>query len=316
VESALPTWREAWTAALYGPNGFYRSTRPRDTFRTSVHASALFASAILALARRHGLRHVVDMGAGGGELLGHLHSADPSLRLTGVDLAPRPEGLPSAVAWHQEMPPGVEALLVANEWLDNVPCDVVEADDHGEVRLVHVDPVSGREELGAVVDDPWLSRWWPLRGPGSRAEVGSTRDEAWSDVLDHIGRGVAIAVDYGHTRSSRPNFGSLRSYRDGQEVDVVPDGSRDLTAHVAVDSLPQDRRCSQRDALRDLGVDATRPPLTLASVDPAGYVRALSRASQAAELTAVGGLGDFTWVIEAIGLELAGSSARVPDSQC
>jgi SAM-dependent MidA family methyltransferase len=302
VQSALPTWHDAWTTALYGPNGFYRRTRPRETFRTSVHVSALFASAILEQARRYGLRHIVDMGAGGGELLGQLHAADPGLRLTGVDLAHRPVGLPDEVSWCPEVPEGVEALLVANEWLDNVPCDIVEVDEHGEVRLVHVDPVSGREELGEVVDDPWLNRWWALDTPGSRAEVGRTRDEAWSDVLERMGQGLAIAVDYGHTRSSRPTFGSLRSYRDGQEVDVAPDGRRDLTAHVAVDSLPQDRRCSQREALLDLGVDGARPPLTLASANPAGYVRALTRASQAGELTAVGGLGDFTWVIREVGL--------------
>ena len=59
----------------------------------------------------------------------------------------------------------------------------------------------------------------------------------------------------------------------------------------------------QRDALRVLGIDGARPPLSLATTDPAGYVRALSRASQAAELTAEGGLGDHWWVFEPVTIE-------------
>jgi hypothetical protein len=75
----------------------------------------------------------------------------------------------------------------------------------------------------------------------------------------------------------------------------VPDGSCDLTAHVAMDSLPG-LRLTQRAALRALGVDGARPPLTLAAADPAGYVRALAAASQAAELLAPASLGAFTWL--------------------
>jgi hypothetical protein len=53
----------------------------------------------------------------------------------------------------------------------------------------------------------------------------------------------------------------------------------------------------QREALRDLGVDGARPPLALASSDPAAYLAGLAAASQAAELTARHGLGDFWWVV-------------------
>jgi SAM-dependent MidA family methyltransferase len=308
--TALPTWREAWENALYGPDGFYLCSRPGEHFRTSVHASPLFAEAILALARANGLDEVVDVGAGGGELLSQLHAADPGLRLTGVDLAPRPPGLPAPVCWRAALPASVDGLVLANEWLDNVPCDVVQVDAAGVTRLVHVDPATGAEELGAEVRDDWLDQWWPLHDPGTRAEVGRSRDDAWGDLVRRIGRGLAIAVDYGHTARTRPRFGSLTSYQRGRQVEPIPDGIRDLTAHVAVDSLQQDRRLSQRDALRALGVHGTRPPMGLATTDPEGYVRALSRASQAAELTAAGGLGDFVWVIAGrtpvAGLEVGG----------
>jgi hypothetical protein len=92
----------------------------------------------------------------------------------------------------------------------------------------------------------------------------------------------------------------LRSYLRGQEVDVLPDGSRDVTAHVAVDSVAARVGgvvLPQRDALRALGVSGARPELALATRDPQGYVRALSLAGEAAELTDEEGLGGFSWVV-------------------
>jgi SAM-dependent MidA family methyltransferase len=174
---------------------------------------------------------------------------------------------------------------------------------------VHVDPGSGQESLGSPVTDPavppglraWLEAWWPLEAePGLRAEVGTTRDAAWADVVRRIGHGLAVAVDYGHTRDTRPPFGSLRSYRDGAEVELLPDGSRDVTAHVAVDSVAAavgGEVHRQRDMLRRLGVTGERPDLELARSAPASYVEALATASEAAELTDPSGLGGFFWVV-------------------
>jgi SAM-dependent MidA family methyltransferase len=305
-----PTWKQAWDAALYGAEGFFRRESPAAHFRTSVHASQLFAAAVLRLAREAGLDTVVDIGAGGGELLGALHALEPGLELLGVEVAARPAGLHDDIAWTSALPESVDGLVVANEWLDNIPCHVVEVDPDGELRMVHVDPATGTESLGARLTHDsvpsslaaWVRTWWPLdpQEPGTRAEVGTTRDAAWADVVARVGHGIAVAVDYGHTRGQRPPSGSLRSYRDGREVDVLPDGSRDVTAHVAVDSVAHRvggvlRR--QRDVLAELGVSGTRPDLDLATSDPAAYVRALSAATEAAELTAVGGLGDFWWVV-------------------
>ncbi len=261
-----------------------------------MHASALVAAAVARLAERRGCGSIVDLGAGGGELLCRLDRiVGPDVSLTGVDLAPRPEALPARVSWSAQLPDRVDGLVVANEWLDNIPCDVIEVDRHGVPRVVHVDPGTGREVLGAVADDTWLARWWPLREPGARAEDGSARDEAWDGVVRRLDRGLAVAVDYGHTVDTRPVAGSIASYRRGRQVDVVPDGTRDVTAHVAVDSLGG-HVTRQRDALRDLGVHGTRPPLELAREDPTRYLHDLVRASEAAEVTARGGLGDFFWV--------------------
>jgi hypothetical protein len=112
--------------------------------------------------------------------------------------------------------------------------------------------------------------------------------------------GLAVAIDYGHLRGQRPPFGTLSSYLGGREVDVVPDGSRDVTAHVAADSIAATtgaRLLRQRVALGILGVDTTRPALELAQTDPTTYLRALARAGEAGELRASGGLGDFWWIV-------------------
>ncbi|MFD3440748.1 SAM-dependent methyltransferase [Streptomyces sp. NPDC058685] len=311
-----PGWREAARSALYGTAGFYlRPEGPVGHFRTSVHASPLFAAAVAALLRRTaeelagtpGDLAFVDMGAGRGELVTGVLAALPAdfpVRAYAVEKAARPEGLDDRIAWVAEPPAGVRGLLFANEWLDNVPVDVAEADEDGVPRLVLVGP-DGTERLGPPVsgaDAAWLDRWWPLKEPGSRAEIGRPRDEEWARAVATLRAGLAVAADYAHTAAARPPFGTLTGFREGREVRPVPDGSCDLTAHVALDAcaLPGAELTTQREVLRTLGVSGSRPPLSLASTDPAAYVRALSRAGEAAELTAHGGLGDFGWLLQRV----------------
>ncbi|MFB7409326.1 SAM-dependent methyltransferase [Streptomyces sp. NPDC056202] len=379
-------WRQATERALYGPGGFYlRPEGPAGHFRTSVHASPLFAAAVARLlaevAEELGTSEVdlVDVGAGRGELLtgvltaigggagasgGHpgggtgRHSGGGAGGRTGgvpggltvrayaVERAARPAGLDPRIEWTDRLPRGVRGLVFANEWLDNVPVDVAEADAGGTARYVEV-RADGTERLGEAVsgaDAEWLARWWPLREPGTRAEIGRPRDEAWASAVASLSAGRAVAVDYGHVRGARPPFGSLTGFRAGREVPPVPDGSCDLTAHVALDACAaatgdagdadggagdaggadltgssgssgngedSPRRVelvTQREALGRLGVSGGRPPLSLASTDPVAYVRALSSAGEAAELTARGGLGDFLWLTRRV----PGGATRPP----
>jgi SAM-dependent MidA family methyltransferase len=310
------TWREATGQALYGEDGFYlRPEGPRGHFRTSAHVSPRFAAALASLARAAGLGQVVDMGAGRGELLRQLRALDPGLGLCGVEVAPRPVDLPADVRWEREVPETSGALLVANEWLDVVPVDMVESTADG-LRVVLVDPRSGAETLGPPPggpDEDWVRRWWPLDGAplGDRAEVGRPRDEAWAAAVSRVS-GVAVAIDYAHTAAQRAagRFpgGTLAAYRDGRLVDPALDGSCDLTRHVALDACAaaaagatETLRCTQREALRALGVGGDRPAYALAATDPAGYVRALARAGEEGELVARGGLGDFTWLVQGVG---------------
>ncbi|WP_433474898.1 SAM-dependent methyltransferase [Spirillospora sp. CA-142024] len=328
VISGWLTWRTAMERALYGEEGFYRrGERPAEHFRTSVHASPRFAAAIArllvevdALLGRPGRLDVVDIGAGSGRLLSSvLADVPPELasRLvpTAVEIAPRPDGIPSQIIWRPDLPGRITGLAVANEWLDNVPLDVVERTPDG-VRTVLVEPSTGTERPGPPPTDEdrdWLERWWPLREPGDRAEIGHPRCAAWASVVGRMSRGLALAVDYSHSREARPVYGTLTGYRDGATVPAVPDGSCDVTAHVALDAcrVAGERAgatstllTTQRDALRALGLSGTRPPLDLARRDPGAYLAALCHAGEDAELTDPSGLGGFGWLTQTVGIPI------------
>jgi SAM-dependent MidA family methyltransferase len=283
------SWSEAWEEALYGPSGFFREHAPLAHFRTNA-AVPLFAEAVRRLA---GLVDaalgfpdpfdVVDVGAGRGELLAALPDVPTRWRLTGVDVAEAPDG---PFAWTREVPV-LEGLLVANEWLDSVPLDVV---DDGRLLLVDAD---GRELAGAPLSSPWADAWWP---GGGRVEVGAPRDLAWAAAVARVRRGLAVAVDYGHTAATRRP--TLTGSRDGRQVPPVPDGSCDLTAHVALDAVAAatgSLLVSQREALQALGVSAAVP-----GGDEVDYAQALVRASQARELLDPDGLGGFGWLLRPV----------------
>ena len=272
----MRAWGEAWHTSLYGPDGFFLRERPLDHFRTNA-AVPLFAEVVRRLAERvdAALGHpdpfdVVDLGAGGGELLAGLGEVPARWRLTPVEVG-------------DPVPP-VTGLMVANEYLDAVPLDVLE-----DGRLVLVSD-SGEESLGAPLSSEWADRWWP---GGGRVEVGAPRDLAWAAAVARVQRGLAVAVDYGHDLTNRRP--TLTGYRHGRQVPPVPDGSCDLTAHVALDSAAAatgSAVLTQRAALRALGVEG--------SFDGTAY--GLERASQAAELLDPAGLGGFGWLVREVGL--------------
>ena len=292
--------------ALYGDDGFFLREVPAQHFRTSATASPVFAQAVRRLAGlvddalgRPDPFDVVDVGAGRGELLSALAEVPSRWRLTGVDLAPDPE---SGVRWSRSVP-SLEGLLIANEWLDDVPLDIV-----FDGRVVEVDG-DGAERLGP--DAPaeaseWADQWWPQ---GRRVEVGLSRDRAWTAASAKVRRGLAVAVDYGHVLGDRTTYfdrrPTLTGYRDGRQVPPIPDGSCDLSAHVALDACAAatgGRLVRQREALLALGVDPQPPPRELSRADPRGYLAQLANSSQAAELLDLRGLGAFGWIVCPVGI--------------
>lgn len=321
-------WAAAWQQSVYGPGGWaHRPEGPAGHFRTSAHVP-LFATAIAAVLRRVDAAlgrpddlSLVDIGAGRGELLtGVLAalSADdpddlaPRLRPIAVERAARPDGLPAEIDWIGEPPRDVVGLLIANEWLDDVPLEIATRGEDG-LRLVAV-AADGRESAGepcAPAEVAWADRWWPT---GTRVELGGSRDAAWAIAVSRVRRGLALAIDYGHLRAERPIAGTLTGFRAGREVAPVPDGLRNLTAHVAIDAVAAAGEAAgatagllltQREALDRLGLSAARPELDLASTDPAAYLAALADRGSLAELRDPLGLGRFLWLAQGVGLDPA-----------
>jgi SAM-dependent MidA family methyltransferase len=320
---SLP-WQQAWQRALYGPAGFFTvGEGPAAHFRTAVHAApSLLAGALARLAAGHACRRVLDVGAGRGELLTALAAVPGADHLTlhGVDVVDRPERLPERISWSAGLPATPDdafdhALVVAWELLDDVPCPVLELDDGGDPRQVLVDPRTGREELGPPpepADLDWCARWWPLDRlePGHRVEVGRPRDQFWAHLVTRTaqaaGSGVLLAVDYAHDRDDRPPVGTLIGYREGRAVPPVPDGSCNVTAHVALDAVAaageeagatRTRLTDQRTALRELGVSAAIAPVSGSGPE---ILRQLAARSQAAELLDRASLGGFGWLVQEV----------------
>lgn len=304
-------WSQAMHDALYGPDGFYARQEPSRHFRTSAQ-SPLFASAAAELLRRVDAAlgcpaefTVVDMGAGDGTLATNLlqtENLEGRLRVVAVELRPRPDTLDARIQWQDQPPDSVTGVVLACEWLDNIPIDTARLGADGTPRIELVDPATGDTAPGDLLDADstrWLHKWWPLHDRDDRAEIGLPRDRAWTDLSARLQRGLALAVDYGHLTPTRPRAGTLAGYVAGRQVPPIPDGSRDVTAHVAMDSLGPGRLLTQRDAMQQLGLDASRPPLAEAHRDPAGYVRKLSIAGQAAELIDPAGLGAHHWLLHA-----------------
>jgi len=312
----MVTWEKAWQHALYGPTGFYyRPEGPAGHFRTAAHAAAPeLVLALHRLAAEHRCTAIVDVGAGRGELLTAL-AADPgprgtALGLWGVDVVPRPAKLNPAVGWSAglaALPDRVlaGALVVAWELLDVVPCPILERDADGLLREVLVAPATGLETLGdpaGGADLEWCERWWPPPGSntrndgapveshdneGERVEVGAPRDRFWAGMVSRAvkaGAKALLAVDYAHLQTERPALGSLTGFRAGRAMPPRPDGTMDLTAHVAIDAVAaaglaagasSSELTTQQKALRGLGV-------------------------RNSELLDPGGLGGFRWLLQPI----------------
>jgi len=309
-------WRQAWQEALYGPGGFYRgASGPAGHFATGAHGlpGRVLARALWAWADRLGCDGIIDVGAGRGELLGHLRETGEGRPLAGVDVVGRPDGVDASTGWlvspgGPHLPDGLSevtaTLVVAHEWLDVVPCTLAEVDDCGVPRELLVDPETATSSLGEPLGGPelqWCRRFSPHDRPGDRLEVGLARDLAWTGLLGRIEHGAAIAVDYGHRAGDQPREGTFTAYRDGVQVQPTPDGRCDLTAHVAVDSLRHDEILTQREALRRVGVSGRTPEHGRSRTDPAGYLGDLARAGAEATLLAEGGFGDFLWVVARVG---------------
>lgn len=236
---------------------FYPHQRSSAHFRTSSRSSGRIADALarIVLEQWNRLRRpedftVTDVGADDGHLLDAIRSRIPShvqprMRWRAVDFVEGECDADWIVADIRRVElPHSAGVLIAQELLDDIPCTIVENNEHGHPWVLGIDddalpiPV---EPLHSHNDLTWLDTWWPDETPFATREVGLSRDRVWQRLRASVTAGVAIAIDYGHVREERRcgrwAGGTVRGFRSGRVVRPIPDGRCNITAHVAMDSL-------------------------------------------------------------------------------
>lgn len=312
----LLNWADAWRTAR---RRYWDSHDVTSGFTTGVTLDDTVARALVQIIETHqpGRFDLIELGAGDGHLLAALAALRPRWSLTGADLRPAPGRPPSnfpfwiEAAWDERTDswsPSVEpwwsartdpVVVIAHEWLDELVCPVVvRAADGWRQELVTAE---GRTAPGRLVggdEAAWVRRWSPQV---RRAEIGIARDRAWAHLARRLQRtgGLLIAIDYGHTRQTRPRDGSLVAHAAGRQVPPRPDGSVNLSAGVAFDALDEAARDAGAERMflhRQRDVLAAEAPV-LTGQDPLASLAARSRRHV---LTAEHHLGSLWWSLHRV----------------
>lgn len=247
-------------AALYHPEFGYYTSRVRTVgrggdFSTWPEMSASLAAGIAAWLRANPSRHIIEVGAGTGQLaasvlksLGFLQRIQTTLHI--VEISPVLRAAQAQllkgknVVWHREMSDALAAAggianIYSNELPDAFPCRVFVRDHSRWMELaLTTDGHSVRE----ILRECELPESASLQGDpahGTRVEVHDSYRRwlgSWAGLWK---RGEMLTVDYGAAQTELPHCrpsGSLRAYAHHQRLigtDVYAGfGRRDLTADV------------------------------------------------------------------------------------
>lgn len=244
--------------ALYGPDGFFagdtlRSVKAGD-FLTSPEVSPLFGGTLarFVVSERERLGEpfrLVEVGAGSGSLLKALLEEEP-IDSWAVEVSPpaRAELEKLLPADRVVVDPGEavgRGMVIANELADNLPMAVAVRRRSGWTEMV-VAAVADRLEMVETEARPevadWANRFSGRVAEGGLVEVQLEAGIWISRILDLMGEGTVVVIDYGATAEeleSRRVAGTLRTYRAhhlGPEPLAEP-GQTDITADVNFTAL-------------------------------------------------------------------------------
>ena len=164
--------------------------------------------------------------------------------------------LPAEIGWSTEPPaPGsTTGVVLATEWLDNVPLDMAEVDEDGLLRYragraadrrTSTAGDAGhrrRRRLGrALVRRGAARAGRPGRAGRPRATPRGPARSADSSAASPSPSTMDTCGTPGRYAGTLTGFYAGRSARR-----AVPDGSRDITAHVAIDAVVRGRRGGRR----------------------------------------------------------------------
>lgn len=240
-------------AALYAPGlGYYTAGAAKlgvgGDFVTAPELSTFFGAALADAFAPLAATSVLELGAGSGKLARDFlqtfaDAPDYSILEVSADLRERQQRLlhGRSVTWLDALPPAINGLVIANEVLDAVPCEVVRFHD-GRYEQAHV----------LCVDERFDWAWWPLldgalldaakhRVPpieGYTSEINLEAEALVATLSERLTDGALCFIDYGfprreyylHDRSA----GTLAChYQQRVHFDpLILAGLQDITAHV------------------------------------------------------------------------------------
>lgn len=247
-------------AALYAPGlGYYTAGATKlghgGDFVTAPELSSFFGAALADAFRPMAPRQVLELGAGTGKLaedfLAAFSERDSVPRYeileVSADLRQRQEERlrKRNVAWHEAVPERIDGLVLANEVLDAVPCEIV--------RYAAGRYEQGRVARAAAGDNGFAWHWHPLSdGPlfdaararippmeGYTTEVNLEAEALVATLAERLsGDGAICFIDYGFPRRGYyvddRAAGTLAchfQHRAHFDPLILP-GLQDITAHV------------------------------------------------------------------------------------
>ncbi len=240
-------------AALYAPGlGYYAAGTTKlgagGDFVTAPEMSSLFGVALADVFAPMNAQSVLELGAGSGKLARDFLAASPDTKQYNIldisaDLRERQQGLlaGSAVNWLDALPERIEGLVLANEVLDAIPCEIVRFDNM-RYEQARVDTTDGAFHLvwhpllaGALFDAA-KHRIPPI--DGYMSEINLEAEALVATLAERLTDGALCFIDYGFPQ--REYYVADRSrgtlachYQHRVHFDPLTlAGLQDITAHV------------------------------------------------------------------------------------
>ena len=199
LDSGSISFADFMRAALYAPGlGYYTAGATKlgigGDFVTAPEMSPFFGAALADAFAAMGVVNVLELGAGSGKLardfLAACDGKPPySILEVSADLRDRQQTLLAnqKVTWLDALPDEIEGLVIANEVLDAIPCEIVRFhNNHYEQALVAVAPERGngtRSVLPPLPRAPSPEGAPERRGWGEGDENQNPFTQIWQPLL-------------------------------------------------------------------------------------------------------------------------------------
>ena len=251
-------------AALYAPGlGYYTAGATKlgigGDFVTAPEMSPFFGAALADAFAGLGVTSVLELGAGSGKLARDFLAASEnkprySILEVSADLRERQQSLLAGqhVTWLDALPDPIEGLVIANEVLDAIPCEIVRFHNNHYEQARVVLPSRPQAREGGGEQNQFTQTWQPLlTGPlldaaklrippieGYTSEINLEAEGLVATLASRITHGALCFIDYGFPRREYylpdRRTGTLACHYQ-QRVHFDPlifVGLQDITAHV------------------------------------------------------------------------------------